>query len=114
MDRPTSVYIIACGDCVKIGISNNPEKRLETLITGMSDLPRIVATREFASRKDALDVETDMHRWFGRSRTRGEWFRISVRQAMAKLRTARPFRKGEGGPRIAEMFNKQRENPTLV
>src|SRR5687768_5999742 len=87
MEKPTSVYIIACGDCVKIGMSSDPEQRLQTLKTGMKDEARLAGAREYPSRLHAKRAEAILH-WSlmaKRVRARGEWYRMSPSQALAAL-----------------------------
>lgn len=44
------VYVIASGDYVKVGISNNPQKRLAALSTGMPE-------RAFKIREERAEME---------------------------------------------------------
>lgn len=74
------VYLIKCGDQVKIGRSGNPRKRLAQIRGGNACL--------MESTLDPLDAqliyemaghaaeETELHRRFRAYRTTGEWFRI--------------------------------------
>lgn len=71
-DRPTYTYFISKGwpGPIKIGRSINPPARLRSLQTGCPDRLFLIAT--------ALgDIEKDLHRRFGYSRIRGEWFNPS-------------------------------------
>lgn len=80
-DGPVFVYAIACGDCVKIGISNSPEQRLKTMLTSMSETPRLVASRQMPNRLHARRLEGIVH-WRlmkYRVRERGEWFRVHAK-----------------------------------
>jgi hypothetical protein len=65
----TFIYFIVCGDYIKIGYSDNPEKRLVQMQTGspidMSLALKIEGTRA---------TEQEMHSRFSRLRVRGEWF----------------------------------------
>jgi predicted GIY-YIG superfamily endonuclease len=79
------VYIIASGDCVKIGVSNNPLRRLEDMFSGMPYPPLIVATRLFPSRERAFAMEKRLHQLFREHRTNGEWFRMSAQHAARAL-----------------------------
>lgn len=68
--RRVEVYFIhAPGVGVKIGTSNNPEKRRQQLQTGMPvDLTLI------GSVVGDYDLERTLHRRFRSVRVRGEWF----------------------------------------
>lgn len=71
---PTSVYIIASGDNLKIGVARDPAKRMKTLKTGMPNGATLLASREFRSAKSAYNVESRLHRYFHKYRKAGEWF----------------------------------------
>jgi len=74
------VYLIRCKGLVfdhvrvKIGVTNNPEKRIETMQTG-SPLPlqldRVVWCM---GRSDAGLLERSMHQLYKKQRLHGEWF----------------------------------------
>lgn len=81
------VYAIACGDCVKIGLSNDPEQRLRTLTTGMKDEARLIGSRAYPNRLYAKRAEAILH-WSlmaKRVRARSEWYRMTPAQALAAL-----------------------------
>jgi cation transport regulator ChaC len=88
-DVPTSVYVIASGDYVKIGFSIDPIKRLKSMRTGISERPHLVATRLFKSRTTARYVERLLHWQFREYRTHGEWFRVPARKAQTALQKCR-------------------------
>jgi hypothetical protein len=90
-DGPTSVYIIAAGDCVKIGMSSDPERRVRDMVTAMHETPKLIASREFPCRLHARRAEGIVH-WSlmrYRVRERGEWFKVSHSMAKAALTKAR-------------------------
>ena len=82
----TSVYIISCGDSIKIGVSNDPARRVKDMQTGMSELPVLYGSKAFPTRKAAYAVERRMHWTFRTRRGRGEWFHVSPAEALAKLK----------------------------
>ncbi len=107
MERPVFVYIIRCGPYVKIGIAHSIAGRLDDLIVGMPEKPYLSASREFPSRRAALDAETELHRWFRRCRTRGEWFRMAPGEACKKLKAYVSRSPSEARRHIAALFDEQ-------
>jgi hypothetical protein len=85
-DVPTSVYIIASGDLMKIGVARDPAKRLRAIKTGNPHGATLIAYREFMSAKSAYNVESRLHRFFHRYRRAGEWFAVSPGVAKARLK----------------------------
>lgn len=76
----TYIYFIQSCDEVglmKIGISKDPEKRLASLSTGNGSKLKLKATLKCPSSMSGRDVETQLHRIFEYSWTRGEWFTSS-------------------------------------
>ena len=72
------VYIIKCGnDRVKIGISNNPSKRLEQIQTGNPDKCELVSAYQS---DDARETETILHSLLSDCRLEGEWFKCSPKK----------------------------------
>jgi hypothetical protein len=61
--------------CLKIGISNNPEKRLQALQTGSPHKLEILKTQET---NDARKLERELHETFADFRLNGEWFSDDV------------------------------------
>lgn len=64
------LYFIACGDAVKIGISDNPEARLKELQTGAPARMRIIAKFEQRGQDEAT-----LHNQLAHLHLYGEWFR---------------------------------------
>lgn len=85
--HPTSVYIIASGEHLKIGVARNPAERMKRLKTGMPNGATLIASREFRSAKSAYNIESRLHRHFHRYRLAGEWFAAPPATVKAKLRT---------------------------
>lgn len=73
-----SIYIIKNGEGLcKIGISNDPERRLKGLFAGSGSSLCIVYTHEVES-NIAFLVERGAHRILGENRKHGEWFDAST------------------------------------
>ena len=71
-----NVYVIEAGGRVKIGLSDDPRKRLGELATGSAYAPTLIHSWRVASRADALTMERAMHGVFRRQRMNGEWFDV--------------------------------------
>ncbi len=67
-----SVYIIECGDYVKIGIAQNAHSRMAALQTGNPYQLKLVADIP-----GGLALEMELHNDFVEYRTSGEWFHHS-------------------------------------
>ena len=75
----TYVYFIQQGrGSVKIGVSDDPEKRLRTMQTGNQKPLRLLGSVPFQSRSDAFEVEKYLHEKYSHYRSKGEWFRRAV------------------------------------
>ncbi len=66
----------------KIGISNNPEKRIKQLQTGSSRQLVIRHTIKFDNRDAATKVESSLHRKYSKYRLTGEWFEIDCNKVI--------------------------------
>jgi hypothetical protein len=71
----------------KIGLSNNPERRLAQLSTG-SAVPLRIWHVEAVPARDALRLEQAAHRQLSRYRLSGEWFGVSVDVAVSEITLA--------------------------
>jgi hypothetical protein len=80
------LYVIgaAIGGPVKIGISGNPDRRLGQLQTGHADRLQLFH-REPVIREKARLLERLLHRDIGYMRAIGEWFNMTVEQAIAHV-----------------------------
>jgi hypothetical protein len=65
------IYVMRCGDKLKIGVAKNVERRAKQLQTGNAEKILVEYKRE---RKDAYQLEKHLHRKFAHLRTSGEWF----------------------------------------
>ncbi len=74
--RNKLIYIISSGDFFKIGISNNPQKRLKTIQTSA---PQPAFLRKIYNPSClARNLEAEAHRRLDKFRARGEWFDIKA------------------------------------
>lgn len=67
--KTKSLYFVACGDTVKVGVSNYPEVRMEALQTGASGKLTLVASIPNAGHR-----ENECHKKLAHLRLYGEWF----------------------------------------
>jgi Meiotically Up-regulated Gene 113 (MUG113) protein len=76
--RGSYVYMLMCqnsdGIHIKVGLSNDPLKRLASLMTACPIPPGILATAELPNRKKALNFEQELHCILAPWRGVGEWF----------------------------------------
>jgi hypothetical protein len=83
------LYVIAAAEHqlgpVKLGLSNEPEKRLKQLQTGHPEFLKIYHQEE-ASDKNVKVLEKLLHRDINYRRQRGEWFNLSVAEAIDHVR----------------------------
>lgn len=70
------VYFISDGEYLKIGISNDVDKRLKTLQTSNARLLNLVHCIEVPNKDYAIWIENTLHGAFPHARAMGEWFRI--------------------------------------
>ena len=83
----TYLYVIA-GEYegpVKIGYSVNPEKRVRQLQTGAA-YKLSVYYQQNVNEREARKIERNIHRTLGHLRSHGEWFNLSVDQAVAEVK----------------------------
>lgn len=66
-----NIYILLCENELKIGVSNNVEKRRNTVQTSRSTP---VTIYHFEERDDAYKIEKQLFRAFSKYRKSGEWF----------------------------------------
>lgn len=94
-EKAYQVYIIGAedgnlADIYKIGISNAPGKRLQSLNT--SNPFKLAIIHKFVA-EPAKEAETQLHARFQASRTSGEWFRLTPEQ-ISELKRIIEFRDG--------------------
>ncbi len=75
----TYVYFISTKrkNVVKIGIANNPNKRLKTFQTANHEELIILRVIKVENRALAFKLETALHKKFKRYHIRGEWFKLT-------------------------------------
>jgi predicted GIY-YIG superfamily endonuclease len=74
--KKSYVYIITDGEDYKVGVSDNPGKRLKQLQTGNPKKLRIVSTFTLPEKSTAFKVERESHTKIGALyEKRGEWFK---------------------------------------
>lgn len=69
------VYVISGGGYCKIGVSNNPERRLARLQTGNPH--ELILIRKYYT-LDAKTLEATLHETLEEYRVRGEWFKLPL------------------------------------
>lgn len=79
------VYIIENQDngAIKIGVGNNPEKRLKQLQTGSVSELELVYRSNLCS--NAFEIESFMHNNFSENHIRGEWYRVEKSTVIHEL-----------------------------
>ena len=79
MSKNCFVYLIQSGckvkDPIKVGMANNPERRIKELQTGNPVKLRTVLLIECDSRKHALRLEQTLHHMLRGHNILGEWFK---------------------------------------
>lgn len=68
-----SLYFIACGDAVKIGVSFHPEARLNAIAVGAPGALTLLAKLPRMGH-----VETDCHKRLEHLHLHGEWYRYTT------------------------------------
>lgn len=82
------VYFVQQGDrgSIKIGVADNIERRIKGLQTGSPHKLNLLARIGCGGRKQAYDLENQLHRRFSSYRLEGEWFARQVIFSMHKLK----------------------------
>lgn len=83
------IYVIAASEQgpVKVGISKDPHRRLRQLQTGQAEPLRLFHT-EAIEEKQALLMEKAVHADNRHKKLKGEWFAMSVEDAILEVRHA--------------------------
>ena len=61
-------------DHIKIGMSNSLDRRIDAIQTGNADKLKLYYAFIVRNRKDALQLEKEMHNLFSKHKIRREWF----------------------------------------
>lgn len=112
----TSVYIIQCGEHVKIGVAKDPLRRLADINVGTPVLATLFGSREFDGRLVAYNVESQLHRTFRHARANGEWFAVSPEDAMSALKACRVRKVRDGNARYDSLnrWDFSEDDPTIT
>jgi predicted GIY-YIG superfamily endonuclease len=82
------IYVIGCDyGPYKIGLSKHPEKRLKQLQTGFPYKLHVHYTHE-VDEKQVRNVEKAIHKIMNYNRTHGEWFNLTLDEAIAEVQYA--------------------------
>lgn len=73
-----NVYIIECNEHYKIGLANDPKKRIVELQVGNPEALKLRWKVKYQTRRVAQKVEKEMHVKFKEFRKRGEWFAVDL------------------------------------
>lgn len=76
------VYVIAANDAIKIGVSNDPNKRLASLQTAHFVPLTLLFTIRCKSEEIAYSVEAMLHEHYKAHRLKGEWFSLDPEVVM--------------------------------
>lgn len=77
--RFSSIYLMGCKGVYKIGISNNPDKRYHTFLTGNPDIKLICYSKPVSF---AYMLEAKLHRIFKNKKIKGEWFKLTKKDVI--------------------------------
>jgi hypothetical protein len=83
----THVYFIAASHAVKVGVSNNVDKRMRMMQVGNVEPMELLDAFGFDTRGEAMGFERLCHGQLGLAHIRGEWFKRPAVEAF--LRTGR-------------------------
>lgn len=101
----TSIYVIGPTEGpFKIGYSANPTARLSSLQTGRTDTLVLHYSEETETDK-AKVIEKLIHRTLGYKRIRGEWFDVTLEEAIGEVRHA--FIRWEDEPSLTFRFKRK-------
>ncbi len=81
--KSTHLYVLSCGNRLKIGVTGNIEQRIKKLSTGNPDVIKLEYIEE---RYKPHKAEKYLHRQLQAYRVSGEWFEgISINQIRSHL-----------------------------
>jgi hypothetical protein len=99
------VYIIGPNNGpYKVGWSASPHTRLHSLQTGTTEYLRLHYKEETETSK-AKVIEKLIHRQLAHKRIRGEWFAVTLQEAIAEVKYA--FIRWEDEPALAFRFKRR-------
>ena len=76
------VYLISDGNSTKIGITNNLKTRISQMQTGNSSNLALKGYIVTSDKKEALELEKELHNTYIDRRVRGEWFAVSYLEVL--------------------------------
>lgn len=101
----TSIYVIGPTEGpYKIGYSGNPRSRLSSLQTGTTQ-SLLIHYEEEAETSKAVVIEKLIHRQLAHKKIRGEWFDVTLEDAIAEVKYA--FIRWEGEENLEFRFKKR-------
>lgn len=101
----TSIYIIGPKDGpFKIGYAADPKARLSNLQVGQA-VDLILHYHEETESEIAKVIEKIIHRTIGHKRIRGEWFNVSLEEAIGEVRHA--FIRWEDEPNLTFRYKRK-------
>ena len=81
--KANQIYIISCGDLLKIGVTNDIDKRIKNLQTGN---PKPLTLEFVQEKNNPYKVENYLHIRLQKHRIKGEWFEgITVHDIRVQL-----------------------------
>lgn len=86
--KSDKIYILSSGllenKVLKIGITNNIEKRLKSIKTGNPEKVELIFIEEIPSYVNIREMENWLHSVFGKNRLEGEWFSNLTKKEIRK------------------------------
>ena len=80
------IYVIKAGIWCKIGISNNPEKRVCSISTSCPIPPELAFESRQYDIKRARVIEREVHRSLIDKQSNGEWFEVAPEEAIEQCK----------------------------
>jgi hypothetical protein len=85
--RGSYIYLLMCQKgkhiFIKVGRSENPERRIRELATGCAVKPELLCTMRLPSRRATVKAETALHHALEKWWSHGEWFCVDVDEKSA-------------------------------
>lgn len=78
--KTKAVYLMKAGNNYKVGVSNNPQRRLEDILRHRPDVELIAHSKQMPA-KDALSIERKLHETLKKRNLVGEWFILHPEEA---------------------------------
>lgn len=78
--KTKAVYMMKAGNDYKVGVSNDPQRRLHDILRHRPDVELIAYSKQMPV-KDALNVEKKLHKTLEKRNLVGEWFVLHPEEA---------------------------------